>query len=155
MAAFAQLCATKSDITLLTFDVQTGWRILLEGSAPMTNSASSLMAILFGLAVFAVIVAVGWRSVQNRRILRLQDANGHETIVIAREGDDVRSVVTTTETDQDGTAVSSSAISADSLGEPSEKAEFGRGPDKGKAARDAEAEAAGRDRLNKMVSSTR
>ncbi len=121
----------------------------------MTNSAPSLMAVLFGLAVFAVIVAVGWRSVQNRRILRLQDANGHETIVIAREGDDVSSVVTTTETDQDGTAVSSSAISADSLGEPSEKAEFGRGPDKGKAARDAEAEAAGRDRLNKMVSSTR
>ena len=64
----------------------------------MTNSASNIMAILFGLAVFAVIVAVGWRSVQNRRILRLQDANGQETIIVAREGDDISSVVTTTET---------------------------------------------------------
>ena len=39
------------------------------------------MAILFGLGVFAVIVAVGWRSVQNRRLLRLQDASGQETII--------------------------------------------------------------------------
>jgi hypothetical protein len=62
----------------------------------MTDSASSFMAILFGLGVFAVIVAVGWRSVQNRRILRLQGADGHETIVVAREGDEVSSVVTTT-----------------------------------------------------------
>ncbi len=121
----------------------------------MTNSASSLMAILFGLAVFAVIVAVGWRSVQSRRILRLQDANGHETIVIARERDDVSSVVTTTETVQDGAAVGSSDFPADSMGEPSAEAEFGRSPDKGKAATDAEANAAGRDRLSKMVSSTR
>lgn len=113
------------------------------------------MAILFGLAVFAVIVAVGWRSVQNRRILRLQDANGHETIVIAREGDDVSSVVATTETVQDATAVGSSVISADSMGEPSAKAEFGCNPDKGKEATDAEADAAGRDRLSKVVSSTR
>ena len=58
------------------------------------------MAIIFGLAVFALIVAVGWRSVQNRRILRLQGANGQETIVVAGEGDDVSSVVTTTETPQ-------------------------------------------------------
>ena len=64
----------------------------------MTNSASTIMAILLGLAVFAVIVAVGWRSVQNRRILRLRDANGQETIIVAGEGDDVSSVVTTTET---------------------------------------------------------
>ena len=64
----------------------------------MTNSASSIMAILFGLAVFAVIVAVGWRSVQNRRILRLQESNGQETIIVAREGDDISSVVTTEET---------------------------------------------------------
>ena len=56
------------------------------------------MAIIFGLAVFAVIVAVGWRSVQNRRILRLQGANGKETIIVAGEDDDVSSVVTTTET---------------------------------------------------------
>ena len=66
----------------------------------MTQSASSFMAILFGLAVFAIIVAVGWRSVQNRRILRLQGANGQETIVVAREDDDISSIVTTTETTQ-------------------------------------------------------
>lgn len=60
----------------------------------MTNSSSSLLAILLGLGVFAIIVAIGWRSVQNRRILRLQDANGHETIIVANEDDDVSSVVT-------------------------------------------------------------
>jgi hypothetical protein len=54
------------------------------------------MAIIFGLGVFALIVAVGWRSVQNRRILRLQGANGQETIIVASEDDDVSSVVTTT-----------------------------------------------------------
>lgn len=59
----------------------------------MTGSASSLMAILFGLAVFSVIVAVGWRSVQNRRILRLQSANGKETIIVAGEDDEISSVV--------------------------------------------------------------
>lgn len=64
----------------------------------MTDSTSSLMAILFGLGVFAVIVAIGWRSVQNRRILRLQGANGQETIIVAREDDEVSSVVTSTET---------------------------------------------------------
>lgn len=63
----------------------------------MTNSASGLIATIFGLAVFAVIVAVGWRSVQNRRILRLQGADGQETIIVASEDDDVTSVVTTTE----------------------------------------------------------
>ena len=66
----------------------------------MTESASSSMAILFGLAVFAIIVAVGWRSVQNRRILRLKDANGQETIVVAGEDDEITSVDTTTETAQ-------------------------------------------------------
>jgi hypothetical protein len=55
------------------------------------------MAILFGLAVFAVIVAVGWRSVQNRRILRLQGANGEETIIVASEDDEVSSIATSTE----------------------------------------------------------
>jgi len=58
------------------------------------------MAIIFGLAVFALIVAVGWRSVQNRRILRLQGANGQETIVVAGEDDEISSVVTSTETIQ-------------------------------------------------------
>ena len=66
----------------------------------MTSAASSFMAIIFGIAVFALIVAVGWRSVQNRRILRLQGANGQETIIVAGEGDDISSIVTTTETIQ-------------------------------------------------------
>ena len=56
------------------------------------------MAIVFGLAVFAIIIAVGWRSVQNRRILRSRGADGHETIIVAGEDDDVSSVTTTTET---------------------------------------------------------
>ena len=64
----------------------------------MTQSASSFMAIIFGLAVFAIIVAVGWRSVQNRRILRLQGSDGKETIIVAGEDDEVSSVATTTET---------------------------------------------------------
>ena len=63
----------------------------------MTNSASSLMAILFGFAVFSVIVAVGWRAVQNRRILRLQGANGEQTIIVAGEDDEVTSVASTTD----------------------------------------------------------
>ena len=63
----------------------------------MTHSATTLMAILFGLAVFSVIVAVGWRSVQNRRILRLQGANGQETIIVAGEDDAISSVATSTE----------------------------------------------------------
>lgn len=62
----------------------------------MTGSESSLMAILLGLGVFAVIVAIGWRSVQNRRILRMQGPNGQETIIIAREDDEISSVATTT-----------------------------------------------------------
>lgn len=64
----------------------------------MTETSSSLMAILFGAAVFALIVAVGWRSVQKRRILRLQGADGNETIIVASEDDEVTSVVTTGET---------------------------------------------------------
>ena len=95
----------------------------------VTDSASNLMAILFGLAVFAVIVAVGWRSVQNRRILRLQGADGHETIIVARE-DEVSSVVTTTETV-----------------EPAPKSK--------KSAVDADADVHGRDRLSRVVSSTK
>ncbi|HYI40327.1 MAG TPA: hypothetical protein VE053_08420 [Allosphingosinicella sp.] len=62
----------------------------------MTDSTSSLLAILLGLGVFAIIVAIGWRSVQNRRILRLQGADGRETIIVAREDDEISSVVTTT-----------------------------------------------------------
>ena len=63
----------------------------------MTDSATNLLAILFGLAVFSVIVAVGWRSVQNRRILRLQGANSEETIIVAGEDDEVSSIATSTE----------------------------------------------------------
>jgi ABC-type hemin transport system substrate-binding protein len=58
----------------------------------MTDSEASFIAILFGLGVFAVIVAVGWRSVQHRRIVRLQGANGQETIILAGEDDEVVSV---------------------------------------------------------------
>ena len=66
----------------------------------MTDSQASIIAIILGLAVFAIIVAVGWRSVQNRRILRLKGAGGQETIIVAREGDDISSVATTTEPPQ-------------------------------------------------------
>lgn len=60
----------------------------------MTDSTSTLLAVLFGLGVFAIIVAIGWRSVQNRRILRLRGADGQETIIVAREDDEISSVVT-------------------------------------------------------------
>lgn len=94
----------------------------------MTDSAATLMAIIFGLGVFAVIVAVGWRSVQNRRILRLQGANGQETIIIADEGDDFTSVVTTTtETTQAAPAPASSAVDANADGaDPLPVPKFGR-----------------------------
>ena len=73
----------------------------------MTEPAVNLTAIMFGLGVFLVIVAVGWRSVQKRRILRMQGANGQETIILAREGDDVSSVIiTTTETAVEPAAMS-------------------------------------------------
>ena len=64
----------------------------------MTESMSSLLAILFGVGVFLAIVAVGWRSVQNRRILRLQAADGSETVIVANEDDDITSVATTADT---------------------------------------------------------
>jgi hypothetical protein len=62
------------------------------------TDSTNLLAIIFGIGVFAVIVAIGWRSVQHRRILRLQGADGKETIIVAREDDEISSVVTTTET---------------------------------------------------------
>lgn len=62
----------------------------------MTDSTSSLLAVLLGLGVFAIIVAIGWRSVQNRRILRMRNADGQETIIVAREDDEISSIVTTT-----------------------------------------------------------
>jgi hypothetical protein len=60
----------------------------------MSDSQSSIIAILLGLAVFGIIVAVGWRSVQNRRILRMKGAGGQETIIVANEDDEVTSVDT-------------------------------------------------------------
>ena len=66
-----------------------------SGQIQMTDSAASFLAIFLGIGVFLVIIAVGWRSVQNRRILRLQGANGQETIIVASEDDEVTSVTTT------------------------------------------------------------
>ncbi|MEP7130769.1 MAG: hypothetical protein ABI770_06545 [Sphingomicrobium sp.] len=86
------------------------------------------MAIIFGLAVFAIIVAIGWRSVQNRRILRLQGANGQETIVVASEDDEISSVVTSTETVHPAQNAASTPVSSDGVE---------------------------RDRLNRVVSSTK
>ena len=70
----------------------------------MTISTSSLMAIILGLGVFLIIVAVGWRSVQNRRILRMQSTDGQQTIIVAREDDNISSIVTTTEVSQSESA---------------------------------------------------
>lgn len=70
----------------------------------MTDSSSSLLAILLGLGVFAIIVAIGWRSVQNRRILRLRGADGQETIIVANEDDDISSVTTSARTVQQAPA---------------------------------------------------
>ena len=63
----------------------------------MTDSSASLIAILLGLGIFLVIVAVGWRSVQNRRIVRMKGADGHETLIVAGEDDEISSIETTTE----------------------------------------------------------
>ncbi len=63
----------------------------------MSDSTATLFAVVFGIAVFSVIVVIGWRSVQNRRIVRMQAADGSETIVVADEDDEITSVVTTTE----------------------------------------------------------
>ena len=111
----------------------------------MTNSVSSFMAIIFGLAVFAVIVAVGWRSVQNRRILRLQGADGRETIIVAGEDDDISSVVTTSETVQPVPAPAPAVVVVNNG-----VAESGAA-----AVTDADADASGRDRLSRVVSSTK
>ena len=70
----------------------------------MTGSESSLLAILLGLGVFAIIVAIGWRSVQNRRILRLRGDDGQETIIVANEDDDISSITTTAQARQQAPA---------------------------------------------------
>jgi hypothetical protein len=85
----------------------------------MTDSAASFLAIVLGLGVFLVIVAVGWRSVQNRRILRMQGADGQETIIVAGEDDEITSVVTTTETTPPG-------VVDTGVADPAPAPEFGR-----------------------------
>ena len=94
----------------------------------MTDSESTLLAVLFGVGAFAVIVAVGWRSVQNRRILRVQDADGHETIIVAGEDDDITSIVTTTTTSETGHSIPAQASGgADAnIVDPVPTPEFGR-----------------------------
>jgi hypothetical protein len=91
----------------------------------MTDSAADFLSILFGLGVFAVIMALGWRSVQKRRILRLQGADGQETIIIAGEDDEISSIVTTTETTSPAPAAAPSAVGA-GASDPNAAPEFGR-----------------------------
>ena len=74
----------------------------------MTDSASTFIAIVLGLGVFLTIVAIGWRSVQHRRILRMQGADGKETIVVASEDDEITSVATAAETKEAAPARSGS-----------------------------------------------
>ena len=66
----------------------------------VTDSASTFIAIVLGLGVFLTIVAIGWRSVQHRRILRMRGAEGQETIIVAREDDEITSVATAAETEE-------------------------------------------------------
>ncbi len=115
------------------------------------------MAIIFGLGVFAVIVAVGWRSVQNRRILRLKGANGQETIIVAREDDDISSVVTTaTGTTQPAPAPAPSVVVVNTgVADPALASEFGRDAAMSETAVNVEADVLGRARLSRVVSSTK
>jgi hypothetical protein len=128
------------------------WRSDSQGEIQVTNSASSFMAVIFGLAVFAIIVAVGWRSVQNRRVLRLRGANGQETIIVAREDDEISSVVTTTETAQPAAPAPAPAPSVIVVNTAVEEAQSAATSD---AAGDMDADASGRDRLSRVVSSTK
>ena len=92
----------------------------------MTNSVSSVISIIFGFAVFTVILAVGWRSVQNRRIMRLQGADGQETIIVAGEDDDITSVVATTAHSAPAAAPAPSVVVVNTSGaDPASAAEFG------------------------------
>jgi hypothetical protein len=124
----------------------------------MSDSASSFLAIIFGLGVFAVIVAIGWRSVQNRRILRLQGANGQETIIVAREDDEISSVVTTTESTHAEPPASPVAPASPMVvvntgaADPVPASAFVRR--EGPVETDAQVDAAGQDRLRRVVSST-
>ena len=97
-AAIGAASSRAKRFALLTFPALRSRYANSQGVIQVTDSSSTLLAILFGLGVFAIIVAIGWRSVQNRRILRLKGANGQETIIVAGEDDDISSVVTTVET---------------------------------------------------------
>lgn len=121
----------------------------------MTDSASSLLAILFGLGVFAIIVAIGWRSVQNRRILRLQDADGHETIIVAREDDEISSVVTSTAEPTEPASASTAGAKESGLPDPAPSPELGRGDAESETASEAQADASAHDRLSRVVPSTK
>ncbi len=128
------------------------WQVDPPGVSHMTDSASSFMAIIFGLGVFAVLMAVGWRSVQNRRILRVQGANGQETIIVAGEDDDVSSVVTTTETTQPSPTSEPTVVVVETgAADPAPVPEFGSR----QSATDLEVEASGRDRLRRVTSSNK
>lgn len=125
----------------------------------MTESASSLLAILFGLGVFAIIVAIGWRSVQHRRILRLQDADGHETVIIAREDDEISSVVTSAiEETQPAPAPPANVVDTGPA-DPATAPDFGRRvagrETAGELEAEADADASAHDRLKRVVSSTK
>ena len=120
----------------------------------MTDSASSLMAIVLGLGVFAVIVAVGWRSVQKRRILRLQGANGQETIILAREGDDISNVVTTTAGTAEPAPAPAPSVVVVNAGVAHPESVLDPGATASETMIDVDADAVGRDRLSRVVSST-
>lgn len=94
----------------------------------MTDTEASFAAILFGLGVFAVIVVVGWRSVQHRRIVRLQGANGQETIIVADEDDEISSVETSTTETPQATMAPAAPVVAEPAESPDQTpaAEFGR-----------------------------
>lgn len=112
------------------------------------------MAILFGLGVFAVIAAVGWRSVQNRSILRLRGADGQETIIFAGEDDEISSIVSTTETTQTAPAPAPAVVIVNTgVTDQTEDSEFINATQN--EAMNVEADAAGRDRLSRLVSSNK
>lgn len=127
LPTFAQTLAR-----ILTSQSFTGASSASQRFVQMTDSSASFLAVLFGVGVFAVIVAIGWRSVQNRRIVRLQGADGQETVIIAGEDDEITSIATTTnETTQPATAQDASVGVVDTeIADPHSAPEFGRKVDK-------------------------